>query len=222
MRHIVFTPAANHIGNDYKGAFSPESKRYVDYWKGKGDEVFLYKVDATQSYAERRAAMLEAIEAKTPIDRLVYFCHGWRTGLQLGLSIEDSRSKEALHNFIVRLAANATPSLKVALYACSTGASADVHGDGGFADTMRDELCAAGKTDVVVFAHTSAGHTTRNSNIRFFAGKGNAAGGIGGDDVIARKTPEAKRLYARLHDGNDDFRWRLPYMTPAEVFAELQ
>jgi len=223
VKHIIFTPDRNSRkadgtpDNDFTGAFEPEAKRYLKYWRGRGDEVTSLTFDLSKRGPARVESVLKAIELNAPVDRVAFFCHGWKTGLQPGLTLSN------LGPFARRLAAASTSELKVALYACSTGSSNGPPGDGGdggFADTLRDALCRAGREHVTVFAHTSAGHTTRNEYIRMFAGKGDPLGGYGGDDVVARKTAMFLKLDARLNDGSD-FRWRLPYMTPDEIRAEL-
>lgn len=222
MKHIVFTPDRNKIGSDFVGAFEPEALRYATYWKAQGDTVEIHPLRPMHSAAYVRT-MLDAIKAAAPVDRLVFFCHGWKTGIQLGLSCDGTSAKLDLLDFATEMEMTSTPSLKVALYACSTGASSSSpSGDGGFADSLRDALCMAGRPDVTVFAHSTAGHASRNENVRFFAGHGNHVGGVGGDDIVAHKTPEFKRLYKRLHVVSDPLRWRLPYMTPDEIHAELK
>lgn len=223
MRHIIFTPDRNSrkadgtMDNDFTGAFEPESKRYAKYWRGLGDEIVIQAIDVSQHVNARLNKMLSVIENGAPVDRLAFFCHGWKTGIQMGLSVTEL----TLVPFIRRLVATSTPELKVALYACSTGASDGPAGDGGdtgFADVFRDMLCRAGRPNVSVFAHTSAGHTTRNPHVRFFFGAPDGA--YGGDDVVGRKTPQFAKLRAKLNDGSD-FRWRVPYMTRDELLAEL-
>lgn len=230
MRHLVLTPDRNSKktdgseDNDFTGAFDPEARRYVAYWRGRGDEVISHTFNPKMPSVNRVALVLMMLKANTPLDRLAFFCHGWRTGIQAGLSCGDAQGRAVMVSFAEALVTASTPELKVALYACSTGSSNGPPGDGGdggFADLLRDDLCAAGRPDVTVFAHTTAGHTTRNSAVRFFAGKGDPLGGYGGDDVVARRTAEFNKLAARLRSVPDDFRWRLPYMTPDEIHAEL-
>jgi len=70
------------------------------------------------------------------------------------------------------------------LYCCLTGFSLNIAGDGGFADKLRDAFCEAGMTWVKVYAHTTAGHTTRNPYVRIFEGQGSPIGGIGGQLLV--------------------------------------
>lgn len=230
MKHVVFIPDRNSrkadgtMDNDLTGAFDPEAKRYAKYWRDRGDEVVAHTMDLSLKSSARVEAVIAAIEAAAPVDRVAFFCHGWRTGVQVGLSCGDARGRASLVAFARRLAAASTPLLKVALYACSTGSSNGPPGDGGdggFADALRDALCAEGRADVTVFAHTVAGHTTRNAYIRVFAGNDNPLGGRGGDDVVPRNTAMFQRLVDRLNSGQDTFRWELPYMNPDEIRAAV-
>lgn len=221
MKHLVLTPDRNSPpDNDFTGAFEPESNRYAAYWRAQGDTVTVVRVDVSKRGPERVTQSLAAINAAAPIDRFALFAHGWRTGVQIGLSTATPRDEERLVTFANELARCSTPALKVALYCCSTGSSNGPVGDGGdtgFADLLRDALLAAGRTEVSVFAHTSAGHTTRNANVRYFFSD-TTSGGI---DLAKHSTPEGRILRARLADGKDALRWRLPWLTLAEARAEL-
>jgi hypothetical protein len=221
--HLVLTPDRDKEGrNDYTGAFKPESERYATYWRAQGDTVHVHRIDVSEGRTARAAAMLAHIEARAPIDALVLLCHGWEKGVQFGLSIEDSKGSAALMTFAERLARASNPPLYVVLYCCLTGASDEgPQGDGGFADQLRDALCAAGRPDVHIFAHTTAGHTTRNARIRLFRGDGSATGGTGGVDPVARGTTAFRRLDERLHDKGDPLRWQIPFLTPDAIVAEL-
>jgi len=219
-RHLIFTPDRNTDGNDFKGAFEPESERYARFWMGEGDVTQLVRVDVSQRSRARAEFVWQTLRAQSaPIDRFVLFCHGWTDGVQFGFSSKPPRV--LLARLAEELVRASTEQLGVALYCCSTGKGDDATGDGGFADALRDCLCLAGRPHVSVFAHSTAGHTARNENIRYFLGEGSAIGRRGGVDPIARGTPAFARLDARLHDKADSLRWRLPYLTPEVLRAEL-
>lgn len=224
MKHLVATPDRNTQGNDFSGAFKPEAERYAQFYRGRGDQVEIIRVDVSQHSPTKRAQLLAAVKVAGPLDRLALFGHGWRTGQQFGLKIDSPENIAALAEFAVGVVGASTPNLKVALYCCSTGASDNDSpvGDGSFADILRDDLCGSGRPDCSVMAHTSAGHTTRNAHVRMFYGTGVRGGGVGGVNVAEHGTPEWRKLYARLHDGNDPFRWLLPYMTLEEARAGLK
>jgi hypothetical protein len=216
VKHLVFTPDRNSPpDNDYTGAFKPESLRYAKYWRGAGDEVAAYEIDVSAARALRRAQVIAAISAQAPIDRLAVFCHGWRTGVQLGVEI--GRELDAL---VAALAAASTEHLRIALYCCSTGRSSGPPGDGGdgsFADRLRDGLVAKGRAAVHVFSHASAGHTTRSGAVRLFV----ADGAAGGHDLTEVGSPERARLVARLSSARDPLRWTLPYLDLADALREV-
>ena len=221
MIHLALTPDRDTDGkHDFVGAFKPEAVRYAAHHRAQGDTVTVARIDVSKRHPDRLVQVVAAIRAAAPLDRVAVFAHGWRTGIQLGLSTATEADRGHLATFAVALVEASTPALKVALYCCSTGASdgpAGDGGDGGFADLFRDALVAAGRTDVSVFAHTSAGHTTHNANVRFFF----ADTTRGGVDLAKYTTSEGRILKARLADGKDPLRFRLPYLTLAEARAEL-
>lgn len=214
MKHLVLTGDRDRDGeNDFRGAFKPESERYAAHWREQGDVVDVVRIDLSARGAARVAQMVTAVAASAPVDRLALLCHGWRTGVQLGLSCADADDLDRLAAFATALASASTPALKVALYCCSTGASEAANGAGSFADRLRFALVAAGRADATVFSHRSAGHTTRHPAIRLFG-----PGMTGGIDLGTESTAR-KRLSARLHDMCDPLRWTLPYMAPDEAQA---
>ena len=207
MKHLVITGDRNGAtDHDFSGAFEPESLRYAAYWRAQGDAVDVTRVDLSQRDSARVAQMTAALRASAPVDRLAIFCHGWQTGIQLGLSISSPKELDELAAFATALACASTPDLKIALYCCSTGGSDSPLGVGSFADHLRFALVAAGRRDATVFAHRVAGHTTRNAAVRLFGPRM-----VGGVDLGT--TREARqRLDAQLHDGHDPLRWTLPYL----------
>lgn len=214
MKHLVITGDRNGAtDHDFSGAFEPESLRYAAYWREQGDVVELVRVDLSQRDSGRVAQMVTALKVAGPVDRLALFCHGWREGIQLGLSIASRAELDELAAFATALASTSTPALKIALYCCSTGASDAGVGIGSFADQLRFSLVAAGRRDVTVFAHRTAGHTTRNPAVRLFGPRM-----IGGIDLGT--TPDGRRrLEEQLHDGRDPLRWTLPYVAIDEARA---
>lgn len=224
MKHLLITPDRNTSGSDFTGAFKPEAERYAKFYTDLGDVTVTRRIDVSQHSHTKRAQLLSVIKNEGPFDRLVLFCHGWHTGIQFGLNCGNADEIAQLAEFAKAVVAASTVELKVALYACSTGASDNDSpvGDGSFADLLRDDLCGCGRPNASVFGHTSAGHTTRNANVRMFYGTGTLGGGTGGVDIAPHGTPEGRRLYDRLHDGNDTLRWRLPYMTLEQARAELK
>lgn len=218
LRHILFT-GDRDSGNehDFVGAFQPEADKYRKYWLDQGDSVDLHRIDLSQRSASARVAqMAQALREGEPVDRFVCCCHGWSTGMQLGLNSDTPADRDALSAFAYVLSERSTPKLQVALYCCSTGKSEVGDGVGSFADHFRLALVAAGRPDVTVFAHSTAGHTTRNPAVRFFLPKQ-----TGGIDLVKHGTPTWRRLDDRLHTSADPFRWQLPYLTLDEARAAI-
>jgi len=216
MRHLVITPDRNTgDDNDFTGAFDPEAIRYGRFYASVGDDVRREKVDVSAPKAARRAQTLRFIRDASPFDRVALFCHGWTSGIQFGFDL--GPTVEALADALVAASTNA---LKVALYACSTGRSDGPPGDGGeggFADSLRDLLAARGRPAATVFAHTSAGHTTRNPQCRMFA----PGCELGGVRLAETGSPAYEKLRKRLDSASDTLRWRLPYLTLDAIRAEL-
>lgn len=210
LRHILFTGDRNSgAENDFTGAFEPESNRYAKYWREQGDFVTLHRIPLSQKRDTVRVArMVQALNEGNPVDRFACFCHGWSTGMQLGLNSATDNDRDALAAFATVLAGRSTPRLQVALYCCSTGKSEVGCGIGSFADRFRMALVAAGRPDVTIFAHATAGHTTRNPAVRFFFPKQ-----TGGVDLAEPGTAAWRKLDKRLHDGKDPLRWQIPYLT---------
>jgi hypothetical protein len=212
LRHVVCTPDRDTHDHDYVGVFGPEADKYARFYRDRGDRVDVVRIDITQRPRDKAAAVLAAL-AGPPVDRLVFMCHGWKTGFQLGLELPQVPA------FARSVAAAASDQLKVVLYCCSTGRSDGPPGDGGagsFADVLRDQLAAAGRTQTSVFSHTTAGHATRNPAVRMFYPENPA-----GVNLARPGTPEWNKLNTRLHGAKDDLRWRLPFLSLAEAQAEI-
>lgn len=214
MKHLVITGDRDRENHDFTGAFEPESVRYAAHWRAQGDAVDVTRVDLSQRDSGRVAQMVTALKVAGPVDRLALFCHGWREGIQLGLSIASRAELDELAAFATALASTSTPDLRIALYCCSTGASDGAAGAGSFADRLRLALVAAGRPDATVFSHRTAGHTTRNAAVRLFGPRM-----VGGLDLGT--TPDGRRrLNAQLHDPHNSLRWTLPYTEPSEAVAQ--
>jgi hypothetical protein len=203
VRVLSLAPAFNTPGkHDATGAFQPEAKAFGTYWP----------FDNTAKSIEMRAQTACAIRSVRP-DVLGFFCHGWKTGIQPGWQLQHVDTLAA-----VIAESCDTDAPIVALYACST-ASGGVGGDGGFADSLRDALCAAGAVNCRVDAHDRPGHCTRNPYVRRFEGQGSPCGGQGGQWIVAPGSPMWKAWRDALRD--TDLRLRFPLMTVAEIHKEL-
>jgi hypothetical protein len=205
MHGIIFTPNKNtkrdkntgKLRPDYTGAFKPEAQRFAEFWGMTWANIV--KIDVDKSKKEMRRDVCNAIVESTKNGRklrvIAFFCHGWKTGIQLGFDTKNvGVLAHVLKNRVVK-------NVVVPLYCCSTGRDSDseisddidpgfVGGDGGFADVLRDMLCA--ETNAIrcrVVAHVTAGHTTLNPWVRYFEGANMPFGGTGGFWVVRPKGP---------------------------------
>lgn len=195
---LIVTPDRNHHGNDWSGAFKPEANRLVKLY-GLQPSTSRLSIDLDGTYSQRRQQFLNRLERWVPsittptiyegrLEWLVFLCHGWATGTQFGWAVDNV---SALASFLTSIA---SPTLKVTLYACSTGdgpsqftpiatptdqstAAADAlnapGGDGGFADKLRDHLSQSFSAKGIhwtgwVDAHDRRGHCTSNPYVRRF------------------------------------------------------
>lgn len=222
MRTLILLPDRNTAGkSDWSGAFLPESQAFARARKTAGDVVLSVMVDLGKSKPERRAQVVAALDPGKgdPWGCVGWFCHGLRGGLpQFGIGVAD------VVDMAARMSSTKAPGIRVPIYACSTASGAapsaegEPGGDGGFADMLRDALCAAGSVDCVVDAHATAGHATRNPHVRRFAGGGTTTGGIGGKWIVA---PGSKHWKAWVKALAGDMRFQFPFLSPEQIDAIL-
>lgn len=198
---IVITPDRNVHSTDFKGAFEPESLTFMKVVPGKHT---LIKFDASKAMPTRRAYVFGELSKLKGLDYsgVAFFCHGWHNGIQAGVALKQIPELVNLIAGATKNGVDARDVLHVPLYCCSTAAkggvpeaASETGGDGGFADTLRDAFCQQGKPWVRVFGHTTPGHTTMNSQVRVFEGKGSTFGGMGGE-VLVRQPPPKNPLWS--------------------------
>jgi len=223
MKNVsVLVPTTNQTGKrDVTHAFVPEARRFAALMRGQGHTVSEHRVDNTRSMRVRRKHALVSLSeaaATAPLDVIALFCHGWRNGVQHGFT------RATLNEFTALPMSN---DVLVVLYCCSTGQdtrkrniAAPGVGDGSFADTLRDQLCVAQRTQCRVVAHTTVAHTTKNPHVLFFEGLGSPVGGLGG---LAPVTPTHAlwRPWKSALRSHADFRFRFPSMSIADIHTEL-
>lgn len=197
---IVITPDRNVHSSDFKGAFEPESLTFMKVVPGKHT---LIKFDASKGMASRKRQVLEALEELEGggYSGIALLCHGWHNGVQAGFRTRDIPELVQRVCAATKNGTDARDVLHVPLFCCSTAAkgktpeaASETGGDGGFADVLRDTFCQQGKSWVRVYGHTTPGHTTKNSQVRMFEGKGSPIGGCGGE-VMVRQPPPKNPLW---------------------------
>lgn len=220
---LAFAPTTNSPGKkDATGAFLPEARAFVRLAKPTSELVL---IDNKQPFHLRRRAVLSALDAHvgSGVSSVAFFCHGFRSGLQLGFRLPHIQGLAAR---ISQVCAGVAPV--VALYCCSTGADAEGDplsapgtGENSFADRLRDRLCMEGAVDCRVMAHTTVAHTTMNPMVVFMDGMGVPDGGVGGYAPVAPGSANWPRWRRTLRDKAATLRYRMPFMTAASIHAEL-
>lgn len=215
MKAATFAPLRNSDGKADASEFRSELRAFL---RTHGLPVDICYFDNHGDLGERRAQTLDWLRKFEGIDLLVFGCHGWPDGIQAGFKCEHVRG---LAKEIKTVCA---PVLTVVLYCCSTGADRDAGtdetgdpgpgGDGGFADRLRDELGEMGVA-ATVYAHSTAGHCTRNPRVRIFTPEERR----GGHWVVSPDLPLWPRWRAFLQGPG---RFQFPFMSAAEIEAELR
>jgi hypothetical protein len=193
---LIITGDRNtHGKKDYTGAFKPEADRFARVVPGNHRRETIDVSLGMNGRKKQLYAKLSELKAKNELyNDVAFFMHGWAKGIQCGVQLADVKQ---LVNYLCQITANGADAehiLHIVLFCCLTGdvpgsPKADQQklgpgGDGGFADRVRDEFCQAGRPWVKVYAHTTAGHTTRNPWVRTFEGKGSTIGAVDGDWLI--------------------------------------
>ena len=149
--------------------------------------------------------------ADAQLDALVYFGHGWPTGL-----VSADIYTDKLTAFAKLIRANCVPGATVVLYACLCG-KRDTQG-GCFAARLAGELT---DMQVTVYAHETAGHTTTNPYVyRFTGNKPGVAVAPAGKLKAFNKLLKAESIDAKPRS-NTAFWARMPFMTDQEISSEV-
>ena len=82
-------------------------------------------------------------------------------------------------------------------------------------------ICVAGVVHCRVTAHTTVGHATMNPRVVFVDGMGSAQGGVGGYAPVAPGSASWVAWKQALRSQKSTLRFRMPYMTPEAIHAEL-
>ena len=218
---IAFAPRHNSPNKkDATGAFIPEAKKFLAFHRQPASNLVLINNDQPRKRMEQHVLDELRDPKEAQIHGVAFFCHGLKNRIQFGFS-------DAAH-LAANIAIHAEPDVRVTFYACDAGRDDDrdrrddlteFGGDNGFADKVRDALCAAGKVHCVIDAHTTAGHTTTNPDVRRFEGMGSPVGGVGGYYLVARGSKTWKTWRTQLR--TTDLRFEFPYLTTAELHRRL-
>jgi hypothetical protein len=220
---FCFAPLHNHWRRgdlkpqyDATGAFHPYMEAYKKIYSGKG-RVATLKFDnhaaASSEFSTIRKQIEHAVNvADSQLDAIVYFGHGWPTGL-----VSADIYNDHLDSFADLIRRNAVQGVKVILYACLCG---NLKAKGGsFAARLASQLS---DLNAEVYAHDNAGHTTTNPNMYRFVG-------VRPPEPVAPKgyfQSFDKMLKAESIDRNprhnSAFWARMPFMDAGEIAAEVK
>lgn len=164
MSKLVFYSSKNSRGKkDATGAFIPEAMKFAEFHGISKENVIGIDCTKTNSPGKRRAIVIDALRQRDNLELIAFFGHGWPSGIQFGFN------KKHISMFVGHIFAN--PALKICLYACLAAENSvrdrdhrnvGPGTDGGFADTLRDEMARSGIKNGWVDAHKTAGHTSWN------------------------------------------------------------
>lgn len=220
VKAFVFTGDRNQGKPDFVGAFDPEAKAFMKLHNIPAE--CRLKVDLGKSEQGRRKQVVDFVNDLVSkgfrTNSFAFFCHGFANRVELGFKIANIPELIKLADLAVGEDKDITGIFTVPLYCCSTGDGPGKDGDNGFADKLRDALCAAGYVDCVVDAHVTAGHTTQNSMKRRYMGLGSVYGGTGGLWISGPKTPLWPKWRKALQT---NFRFEFPYLEIREIHEYL-
>lgn len=189
---------------DYSGAFRPAAVALLQHLAPAAVdlvEVPVPVVDPVRLTISGKAKQLGFEQAaRTTCDalerggytRVVLLCHGWASGLQLGIRSAKQRGGDAAHHARFIAALRALELRSLTLFACSTGdapgSSKSAHNDGR--GSLAELL--ARETGHPVLAHWTDGHTVRNPDLIWLSPA------AGGEVVYERGTKAYRRAVALL------------------------
>jgi hypothetical protein len=228
---ICFATRFNEPGRrDATGAFQPRARAFAQIHGGK-----LVLFDDSKPMHTRGAEILRHLSAYSGRTKLVcvaFFSHGWSRGIEAGFDLRPSVGMPVAI-LADALAEKAGAGLVLPLYCCSTGDSphkTELHGDGSFADELRDELAVRGLVDVRIDAHDRDGHTTENPYVWRFDGNGQREAQAGGAWLVpptlevdgAKTTNPLFAVWNRALKDGSGFDLVYPWLGRAEIERQLR
>ena len=221
----IYSSINTHCKNDASGAFIPEAQEFARRYNiASGDMLSLDCVNFPAK--QRREEVCSFIRNKKDVELIGIFCHGWPTGLQIGLN------KPHIELLVQYLKLCARKDVKIVLYACSTASNKETRKikvplnigpgtDRGFADSLRDSLLKNGFSGGWIDAHKTAGHTTRNPFVVRFYVEPTFEGDWdvpGGEWLVSPKSKLWKDWRELLQT---DFRFEFPVLSEREIYTRL-
>jgi hypothetical protein len=203
--------------HDATGAFQPEAMKF-SLVHGETRSIRLF--DNSKTMPARFAEVMGWLSNCAPrsVDALAVFCHGFKTGLQVGATLANADKLAA------ELQRVCSPAPRIIMYACDAARDVDNDriddldpgpgGEGGFADRLRDELVKRGVM-ATIYAHPTTAHATMNPCVRRFDPDDLA----GGRWIVVPHSAKWRTWKLALRDTT--LRFRYPFMSQAEIESEL-
>ena len=196
-----------HILSDKAKEFDRESLAFRRFWNVANH--WSLAVDDQANKSSKRAAVLGFLEKLGAeksrwFDCVAVFCHGLRNSIQLGFDVDNVDDLGAAINKVVK------PLGRVVLYCCSTAKGFDSDTDSKcFARELQRSLI------VDVYAHSTAGHTTRNP----YTVKVHGFHRQDAEYLVKPKSDQWKTWNSELHalDKSGDIRFMFPFMTSEQI-----
>lgn len=177
MDTLIFYTSTNSPGkHDATGAFIPEAKKFAKHHKLP--KTALIPIPGNIAPYKRRKLVLDEIAGNPGIERAILFCHGFPKKIQFGFNTDNI---DTLTRALVASNGRAlNRQLDVVIYACSCarrpglGKRKRVYfpahevTNGSFAHMLALSLSAHTSLDINVWAHFTAGHTSRNPYVIWF------------------------------------------------------
>ena len=170
---------------------------------------------------------IETAGGKASITGITFFGHGWPQGIQFGFN------RKTAFSLADCVSKNSTDDAIVVLYAClaaendkreRTVGNVGPATDGGFADTLRDELVRYNLNSGWVDAHKTKGHTTINPFlVRFLCSEVDdpEEGGVGGAWLVESQSQMWRAWRDALVDADTHLRYDFPFMTEMDIKKRL-
>ncbi len=205
-----------HASYDATGAFLPYMDAFGKLYSTTGTVTALKFNNHAAAKAEFTVIgtdIAHAVNAaKNQLDAVVYFGHGWPTGM-----ISADIYNPSIPAFAKLIRANCVRGVTIVLYACLCG---ELKAKGGsFAARLASELI---DMQAVVYAHDTIGHTATNPNIYRFCGNKPPVPLAPAGMYNSFYTLIKAECLDKKPKSNTAFWARLPFMTDDEIAAEVK
>jgi len=202
MNSLIIASTRNRLLMHDGDEFGREADACWRTWSKRGDSQIV-KYDAKGGVRKRDAvAHIFDIYDGPPLDAIAFFCHG------MPRSLDNAWNMKNVKRLAAAMAPHCSSCVDVVLYACSCGKYSN-----GFGVELSERLDCL-EVDATIWAHTTAGHTSRNPNVVICHPCGEL------QRVFPAANKAQRKLWAAaLREG--DFRFRFPLMFEHDIVREV-